>query len=465
MILIFSVQLVASWWFPPSEDELYYWCWSQQLQLSYFDHAPMVAYLIRLSTVLFGDSVVAIRLPACLCFLGMGLLIGWNCPFPRWLVLIALAPLTLFGGMLMTPDSPLLLFWAAYVAWLNVLHGRMETGQVDWKMWVAGGMVLGLGGLSKYTMVLAVPAAFATFLFRHRWRAWIGGFVLHGIVALIMTSPVLIYNFQNDLVPLKFQLDHIAASGTRFGQFAPEFFASQLVLVGFIPFALLPWSTARILRHWEDPRFRVNFCLYAVPLAYFLYKAFNTRLEANWAAPCYVSMIPLIAFYALRLPDTTKLRRLTIASCVLPTIVTAFLIVHSIVPVVFVPPYNDRLNITRGKLESSRNFGEYYREHELKSPVFAFSYQWVSYCRYQGIEAYQVPGYGRDSFFTMPPVSVDSYENVLILHDFPLPTEFVGRFTYIEQVAMFAKSHRGWVDRPMRLYRGELRRNSTTAKR
>src|SRR5437899_384467 len=26
---------------PPFDDELYYWCWSRDLQLSYYDHPPM----------------------------------------------------------------------------------------------------------------------------------------------------------------------------------------------------------------------------------------------------------------------------------------------------------------------------------------------------------------------------------------------------------------------------------------
>src|SRR5438128_8966205 len=51
---------------PPFDDELYYWCWSRDLQLSYYDHPPMVAYMIRGTTELFGTSVFAIRLPAVL---------------------------------------------------------------------------------------------------------------------------------------------------------------------------------------------------------------------------------------------------------------------------------------------------------------------------------------------------------------------------------------------------------------
>ena len=39
---------------PPFDDEIYYWCWSQELRLSYYDHPGMVAYMIRASTAALG---------------------------------------------------------------------------------------------------------------------------------------------------------------------------------------------------------------------------------------------------------------------------------------------------------------------------------------------------------------------------------------------------------------------------
>src|SRR5262245_11849446 len=47
-------------------DEAYYWWWSQHLQPGFYDHPPMVAYWIRVSTALFGDGAFAVRLPTLL---------------------------------------------------------------------------------------------------------------------------------------------------------------------------------------------------------------------------------------------------------------------------------------------------------------------------------------------------------------------------------------------------------------
>ena len=62
---------------PPFDDELYYWCWSRDLQLSYYDHPPMVAYQIRVATELFGNTIFAIRLPGVVSGLTVIGVIGW----------------------------------------------------------------------------------------------------------------------------------------------------------------------------------------------------------------------------------------------------------------------------------------------------------------------------------------------------------------------------------------------------
>src|SRR5438034_44296 len=56
-------------------DEAHYWDWSRHLDWSYYSKGPLVAWLIRLSCILFGDlsfaltgsEMLAVRLPAVLC--------------------------------------------------------------------------------------------------------------------------------------------------------------------------------------------------------------------------------------------------------------------------------------------------------------------------------------------------------------------------------------------------------------
>src|ERR1700733_10721059 len=43
-----------------SFDTYYYWDWSRHLALSYYDGSPMIAYFIKLSTLLVGDNLFAL---------------------------------------------------------------------------------------------------------------------------------------------------------------------------------------------------------------------------------------------------------------------------------------------------------------------------------------------------------------------------------------------------------------------
>src|SRR3712207_7675962 len=55
-----------------SGDEAHYWDWSRQLDLSYYSKGPLVAYVIRASCAVFGDTMWAVRLPALVLAMGTG---------------------------------------------------------------------------------------------------------------------------------------------------------------------------------------------------------------------------------------------------------------------------------------------------------------------------------------------------------------------------------------------------------
>ena len=50
------VYAALAGWAPLHDDELYYWCWSKELQLSYFDHPPLLGWLEWLGMQLVGPG-------------------------------------------------------------------------------------------------------------------------------------------------------------------------------------------------------------------------------------------------------------------------------------------------------------------------------------------------------------------------------------------------------------------------
>jgi dolichol-phosphate mannosyltransferase len=139
--VIFSAQIELL------PEEAYYWNYSRHLDIGYLDHPPMVAWLIRLGTDLFGNSEFGVRFGA----LGCGAVTAFFAYrlarnlFGEETALIALAmsqvlPFFFLSGMLMTPDAPLTAAWAASLYFLE----RALIGARPWA-WLWAGLTLGLG--------------------------------------------------------------------------------------------------------------------------------------------------------------------------------------------------------------------------------------------------------------------------------------------------------------------------------
>ncbi len=56
------LRLIVAACTPLAFDEAYYWTWSKHLAGGYYDHPPMVAYVIRLGTLIAGDTQIGVRL-------------------------------------------------------------------------------------------------------------------------------------------------------------------------------------------------------------------------------------------------------------------------------------------------------------------------------------------------------------------------------------------------------------------
>ena len=245
---LFAAYLGLTQLVPVADDELYYWCWAKDLQLSYYDHPPLVGWMIAASTAVFGDTLFAVRLPACVATLTVFAVVATLSRPKSLLPFVAATPLFSLGSVIVTPDTPLVMFWALYLYWLVTAHRRLDaTGRVPGWLWLVGGAVLGLSALGKYTTGLAVPAGFVSFLLARRpWRSWLPGYLGHGVVSFVVFLPVVVFNLERDFAPLRYQWGHTMANPDPGGwDTFGEFLGVQLLLVGTTPLVLLPWTLSR----------------------------------------------------------------------------------------------------------------------------------------------------------------------------------------------------------------------------
>ena len=271
-------------------DEAYYWTLSKEYVLSYLDHPPMVAWLVRFGTAIFGDTNFGARFGGLL-----AMWIAWailadivrRLTRSRDAVMLAvLMPFAapeygLFASRIL-PDAALIPFSLAMV-WSLVRLTESDDG----RWWLAAGLFGGLASLSKYTAVFLAPAV-AAFLLVPPWRArWLRSPWpwLAVIIALLVFSPVLVWNWQHDWASFKFQFIRAGADHGVSARTVGDFLGLQLALVGPILFPVVLAGT--VMLAWrgyrrQHPAFILIATCALVPFAYFLWKSLSLRIGDTW---------------------------------------------------------------------------------------------------------------------------------------------------------------------------------------
>lgn len=272
-------------------DEAQYWVWSRDLAFGYYSKPPLVAWLVRASTLLLGDGELGVKFPAILAYplAALGLYrLGTALKNARTGLIAAALFLSMpgqaLGGWVLSPDALLLLAWswALYLLWM----ARMQGGL---KWWIGLGVAIGLGAQAKYTMLVFVPMA-AWVLWRGRdvvsARAGKGPWLALAIV-LLLIAPNIAWNVQNQFETVRHtaELTHRSNAGLHPRHFI-EFLAAQWGIFGLLAFPLLVMLMARG-RGSAQSRF---LAVFTVPyLLVMLALSLVTAANANWAVTAYAA--------------------------------------------------------------------------------------------------------------------------------------------------------------------------------
>lgn len=282
--------------FPLAPDETYYWEWSRHPALGYYDQGPMVAWWIRATCLFFGETPLGIRFSIVLAALAtQGLL--WLLvrdlfgPRAAFLSLIpaAITPLALAGAFVATYDPLLVLFWAAamYFAARALFFGSRGA-------WYAAGVSVGLGLLSKHTMVLFLPCLLLVLLTVPEQRVWLRRKEpwLAFLLAAAVFAPNLWWQTQHNWLTIH-HLFFLTGKGIDHGFFRRlgDFVGSQAGLLTPILFFYMVGALVWIARTWREQRgpdghgARLWFLwAMSVPvLLAFVVMTLRAKVQANWA--------------------------------------------------------------------------------------------------------------------------------------------------------------------------------------
>jgi 4-amino-4-deoxy-L-arabinose transferase-like glycosyltransferase len=304
LALVFALHALLGANLGLSVDEAHYALYAAHPALSYFDHPPLVGW-VQWPLVALGAPTALLRLVPGLLWLGTVLLVhrvtrsmtlaatsanlsaspmqAEDAAF--WAVaVLLLAPLLHILGIGLLPDT-LLMFWSAAMM-LQTLRLMQRTHADSLAQWIVLGGLLGLAGLSKYTAIFAAAAVALCLIAAHGLALLRKpGLWLAVVVALVLVSPVVIWNAQNHWVSFVYQAKHGAGSRWQ-GMHLLRFLLVQLLAFG----PLLWWAGAGIKAVAQPQRLLLGF--FVIPFAVLAYLSGGGSSLPHWTAPAWVALAP-----------------------------------------------------------------------------------------------------------------------------------------------------------------------------
>ena len=291
------VRLIAAAVTPITFDEAYYWMWSKHLAGGYYDHPPMVAVVIRLGTLIAGDSEFGVRVVSILLGLPMSyavyraaeILFGSVRVAATAALLLNVTLMAAVGTLIVTPDAPLLVA-SSFV--LLFCAKVLETGRGAW--WLGVGAAVGAALLSKYTAMFFGAAILIWLLAVPNMRHWLASPwpYLGGLVAFAIFSPVILWNADHQWVSFIKQLGRAKVEDFRpvyIAELVPTQFAFATPLV-FILGVMGLYALARRKAGEAASRVLIEVMVWVI-VAYFFWHGLHARVEANWFAPIYPAFV------------------------------------------------------------------------------------------------------------------------------------------------------------------------------
>lgn len=307
-----------------SGDEAHYWDWSRQLDLGYYSKGPLVAWIIRASCAVLGETAFAVRLPALLLASGVSVVTYWialrlfrsDRLALGTTLLFAAAPMFVAGSMLMTIDPPMMLGYA-------VATTLVAVASLDDRRWALplAGVSIGIAALAKYGALSWYVGLVAWLIVDRDARRWLreSRFWLMPPLTLLALLPPILWNARHGWVSFRHvatqtgvtpegarawlnPLSTLEMLGTQLGTVGP-------VLFGFVVLGVVhAWRRAR----GDDRTARSLRLLLAFGLSFFavnLVASLRTKIQPNWPAPAYFGLLIVAAwFIATRLSSVETWR-------------------------------------------------------------------------------------------------------------------------------------------------------------
>jgi hypothetical protein len=307
IIILTALRLIIAFTVELGNDESYYWLYGQQLKWNYFDHPPMVAVWIKIFTL-------NLSLEQYTGFLRLGSVVG--CAVSTWFMYKCVTVLSteragwfaaclynasfyagINAGIFIIPDAPQMVFWTLSL-WMLA---RITTDEKKWLNWIIFGISSGICIMSKVHGVFLWIGLGLYILFYK--RTWLANPRLYFalIISFAISTPILIWNIQNNFVTYSFNSQRIDIVGfsrnwySFLRQACGQLLINNPFNVVIIFLALLTWRHHKMKRMPALTIF--NFAGLLLASVILFISLYRDDTLPHWSGPGYVSLIPLAAIW------------------------------------------------------------------------------------------------------------------------------------------------------------------------
>ena len=250
-------------------DELQFLSDARHLDWGFVAYPPMTPYLERIGLALFGVSLLWLRVfsvaAQAIAIVVAGLMAhqlgGSRLAQAVTALAVAFSPLPLFEGTEFQYSSFDYLWWVL-IAYFTLRLLRSQNP----RWWLAIGVALGLGLLTKYSIVFYIAGILAGIAFIPARLSFKSRWFWSGIaLALAIFAPNLLWLARHDFISYQF-LQHIHARDVGEGR-ADGFWQGQFLICANL--AAAPLWIAGLIGYLRSRRYRMLALMYLIPLALF----------------------------------------------------------------------------------------------------------------------------------------------------------------------------------------------------
>ncbi len=277
-------------------DEFQFLSDARHLDWGFVAYPPLTPFLEHIGLAVFGISLVGLRLFSVLAqaiaLIVTGLMArqlgGGRLAQATAVIAVALSPLPLFEGTEFQYSSFDFLWWVL-IAYFTVR--LLGSGNPRW--WLAIGAAVGMGLLTKYSIVFFTAGIIGGVVLSRARRSLRNGWFWAGIaLALLLFLPNFLWLVRHDFISYQF-LQHIHIRDVGEGR-TNGFLKDQLLIC--VNIFAAPLCLAGLAGFLRSPRYRMLAWMYLIPLALF----FIARGRGYYMAAAYPMLIAMGAAMAER---------------------------------------------------------------------------------------------------------------------------------------------------------------------